>query len=193
MVNKLVFATNNPNKVAEIKKVLGNSFEVISLKDAGIDIDIPEPYETLEENAATKSNTIFTLTGNDCFSEDTGLFVDSLNGEPGVKSARYAGEPASNKANIDKLLFNLDKNENRKARFRTVISLIANGKEFQFEGICEGTILPEPVGEKGFGYDALFMPHGSEKSFAEMEMEEKNIYSHRKKAVAKLVAFLSKK
>ena len=193
MVNKLVFATNNPNKVAEIKKVLGNSFEVISLKDAGIDIDIPEPYETLEENAATKSNTIFTLTGNDCFSEDTGLFVDSLNGEPGVKSARYAGEPASNKANIDKLLFNLDKNENRKARFRTVISLIANGKEFQFEGICEGTILPEPVGEKGFGYDSLFMPHGSEKSFAEMEMEEKNIYSHRKKAVAKLVAFLSKK
>lgn len=193
MVNKLVFATNNPNKVAEIKKVLGNSFEVISLKDAGIDIDIPEPYETLEENAATKSNTIFTLTGNDCFSEDTGLFVDSLNGEPGVKSARYAGEPASNKANIDKLLFNLDKNENRKARFRTVISLIANGKEFQFEGICEGTILPEPVGEKGFGYDAVFMPDGSEKSFAEMEMEEKNIYSHRKKAVAKLVAFLSKK
>ena len=193
MVNKLVFATNNPNKVAEIKKVLGNSFEVISLKDAGIDIDIPEPYETLEENAATKSNTIFTLTGNDCFSEDTGLFVDSLNGEPGVKSARYAGEPASNKANIDKLLFNLDKNENRKARFRTVISLTANGKEFQFEGICEGTILPEPVGEKGFGYDAVFMPDGSEKSFAEMEMEEKNIYSHRKKAVAKLVAFLSKK
>lgn len=193
MVNKLVFATNNPNKVAEIKKVLGNSFEVISLKDAGIDIDIPEPYETLEENAATKSNTIFTLTGNDCFSEDTGLFVDSLNGEPGVKSARYAGEPASNKANINKLLFNLDKNENRKARFRTVISLIANGKEFQFEGICEGTILPEPVGEKGFGYDAVFMPDGSEKSFAEMEMEEKNIYSHRKKAVAKLVAFLSKK
>ena len=193
MINKLVFATNNPNKVAEIKKVLGNSFEVISLKDAGIDIDIPEPYETLEENAATKSNTIFTLTGNDCFSEDTGLFVDSLNGEPGVKSARYAGEPASNKANIDKLLFKMDKNENRKARFRTVISLIANGKEFQFEGICEGRILPEPVGEKGFGYDAVFMPNGSEKSFAQMEMEEKNIYSHRKKAVAKLVQFLSEK
>ncbi len=193
MINKLVFATNNPNKVAEIKKVLGNSFEVISLKDTGIDIDIPEPYETLEENAATKSNTIFTLTGNDCFSEDTGLFVDALKGEPGVKSARYAGEPASNKANIDKLLFKLDKNENRKARFRTVISLIANGKEFQFEGICEGTILPEPVGEKGFGYDAVFMPDGSEKSFAQMEMEEKNIYSHRKKAVAKLVQFLSEK
>ena len=96
MINKLVFATNNANKVAEIKTVLGSSFEVISLKDAGIDIDIPEPYETLEENAATKSNTIFTLTGNDCFSEDTGLFVDALNGEPGVKSARYAGEPASN-------------------------------------------------------------------------------------------------
>ena len=121
------------------------------------------------------------------------MFVDALKGEPGVKSARYAGEPASNKANIDKLLFKLDKNENRKARFRTVISLIANGKEFQFEGICEGTILPEPVGEKGFGYDAVFMPDGSEKSFAQMEMEEKNIYSHRKKAVAKLVKFLSEK
>lgn len=193
MINKLIFATNNPNKVAEIKKVLGNSFEVISLKDAGIDIDIPEPYETLEENAAIKSNTIFTLTGNDCFSEDTGLFVDALNGEPGVKSARYAGEPASNKENIDKLLFKMDKNENRKAKFRTVISLIANGNEFQFEGICEGRILPEPVGEKGFGYDAVFMPDGSEKSFAQMEMEEKNIYSHRKKAVAKLVKFLSEK
>jgi XTP/dITP diphosphohydrolase len=193
MINKLVFATNNANKVAEIKKVLGNSFEVISLKDAGIDIDIPEPYDTLEENAAAKSTTIFNLTGKDCFSEDTGLFVDSLNGEPGVKSARYAGEPASNKANIEKLLSNLPDNENRKARFRTIISLILNGQEHQFEGVCEGVILQAPAGEKGFGYDAVFMPDGSEKSFAQMEMEEKNIFSHRKKAMAKLIAFLSSK
>ena len=191
MIKQLVFATNNANKVAEIKKVLGNSFEVISLKDAGIDVDIPEPYDTLEENAATKSTTIFKLTGNDCFSEDTGLFVDSLNGEPGVKSARYAGEPASNKANIEKLLSNLGNSENRKARFRTIISLIQNGQEQQFEGICEGVILREPVGEKGFGYDAVFMPDESEKSFAQMEMEEKNVFSHRKKAMAKLISFLS--
>jgi XTP/dITP diphosphohydrolase len=191
MIQELVFATNNANKVAEIKKVLGDLFEVITLKDAGIDIDIPEPYDTLEENARTKSKTIFEMTGKDCFSEDTGLFVDALNGEPGVKSARYAGDKANNKDNIEKLLLNLNNIEKRNARFRTIISVILKGKEQQFEGICEGYILQTPVGEKGFGYDAVFIPDGSQKSFAEMETEEKNIYSHRKKAVAKLVAFLS--
>jgi len=191
MTTQLVFAPYNANKVAEIKTVLGNSFNVIPLKDAGIDIDIPEPYDTLEENARTKSTTIFRLTGKDCFSEDTGLLVDALNGEPGVKSARYAGDNADNKANIQKLLEKLGNTSNRKAHFRTIISLIQNGKEIQFEGICEGEILKAPVGEKGFGYDAIFVPNGSNKSFAEMETDEKNKYSHRKKAVAKLVTYLN--
>ncbi len=191
MISQLIFASNNQNKVTEIKKVLGNLFEVLSLKEAGIEIEIPEPYDTLEENAATKSSTIFKLTGSNCFSEDTGLFVDALNGEPGVKSARYAGEPSSNKANIDKLLLNLCTNNNRNARFRTIISLILNGEEHRFEGVCEGLILKASVGEYGFGYDAVFMPTGSKKSFAQMEIDEKNIYSHRKKAMVKLIDFLS--
>jgi len=193
MTAQLIFATNNQNKVAEVRSVLGSLFEVISLKEAGIDVDIPEPYDTLEENAATKSSTIFNLTGNNCFSEDTGLFVDALNGAPGVKSARYAGEAANNKDNIEKLLLNLNKSENRTARFRTIISLILNGQEHTFEGICEGVILYGQRGEKGFGYDAVFVPNGSEKSFAEMDTAEKNLYSHRKKAMAKLIAFLSEK
>ena len=191
MITQLIFATNNANKVVEIKKVLGDLFEVISLKDTGIDIDIPEPYNTLEENAATKSKTIFELTGKNCFSEDTGLLVDVLNGEPGVKSARYAGDNASNKENIEKLMIKLGDNDNRKAHFRTIISLILDGEEKQFEGICEGQILKKAVGEKGFGYDAVFLPDGSDKSFAEMETEEKNLYSHRKKAMKKLIEFLN--
>lgn len=191
MIEELVFATNNANKVAEIKKILGNLFTVTSLKDAGIDIDIPEPYDTLEENARAKSKTIFEMTGKNCFSEDTGLFVDALNGQPGVKSARYAGDKATNKENIEKLLANLNGVEKRTARFKTVISLMQAGKEFQFEGVCEGEIIETPVGEKGFGYDAVFIPDGNEKTFAQMETEEKNIYSHRKKAMKKLIGFLS--
>jgi XTP/dITP diphosphohydrolase len=193
MADQLIFATNNQNKVAEVKTILGNSFEIISLKEAGIDVDIPEPFDTLEENAATKSKTIFELTGKNCFSEDTGLFVDTLNGAPGVQSARYAGATANNKDNIEKLLLNLDKKENRKARFRTIISLILNKTEYTFEGICEGVILTDPRGEQGFGYDAVFVPDGSEKSFAEMDTAGKNKFSHRKKAMAKLIAFLSEK
>lgn len=191
MIEELVFATNNANKVAEIKKMLGNLFTVTSLKDAGIDIDIPEPYDTLEENARAKSKTIFEMTGKNCFSEDTGLFVDALNGQPGVKSARYAGDKATNKENIEKLLANLNGVEKRTARFKTIISLMQAGKEFQFEGVCEGEIIETPVGEKGFGYDAVFIPDGNEKTFAQMETEEKNIYSHRKKAMKKLIGFLS--
>lgn len=191
MITQLIFATNNPNKVAEIKKVLTGQFDIITLKDAGIDIDIPEPYDTLEENAGTKSKTIFELTGKDCFSEDTGLFTDALNGEPGVKSARYAGEKASNQENIQKLLTGLQGVQNRRARFRTIISLLQNGKEHLFEGVCEGSILEAPAGEKGFGYDAVFVPDGSSRSFAQMETEEKNLYSHRKKAVKKLIDYLN--
>jgi XTP/dITP diphosphohydrolase len=189
-MDTLIFATNNQNKVKEIRKVLGDIFDVITLKEAGITIDIPEPYDTLEENATEKSTTIYSLTGKDCFSEDTGLEVEILNREPGVKSARYAGENRSDNDNIQKLLSNLVNENNRKARFRTVISLIREGKEHQFEGICEGTIIKEQRGEKGFGYDPIFIPDGSEKTFAEMDVEEKNKYSHRKKATEKLINFL---
>jgi XTP/dITP diphosphohydrolase len=189
-MNTLIFATNNQNKVDEIRKVLGNIFEVITLKEAGINIDIPEPHSTLEENAAEKSNTIYSLTGKDCFSEDTGLEVETLNREPGVKSARYAGDKRSDADNIEKLLSNLVNKTNRRAQFRTVISLIVKGEEHQFEGICIGTIIDKQRGVKGFGYDPVFVPDGSKKTFAEMSMEEKNKYSHRKKATQKLIDFL---
>jgi XTP/dITP diphosphohydrolase len=191
-MNNLIFATNNQHKVDEINVVADNFFKVKSLAQAGIFIDIPEPHDTLEKNAFEKSSTIYQLTQQDCFSEDTGLFVDALHGEPGVKSARYAGELASNKANIEKLLQNLNGVANRKARFRTIISLIIKGQEFVFEGICEGEIIKEQIGNNGFGYDAIFMPAGSNKSFGEMDMKEKSLFSHRKKAVAKLIDFLKK-
>lgn len=187
----LIFATNNQHKVEEIKLVIGNKFLVKTLKEAGIDIDIPEPYETLQENASTKSATIFKLTQENCFSEDTGLEVEALNGEPGVKSARYAGDGKNFQDNVDKLLFNLTNITNRKAQFRTVISLILNQQEYFFEGICEGTILTEQKGTSGFGYDPIFIPTGSSKTFAEMSLEEKNIFSHRKKATQQLIEFLS--
>ncbi len=189
-MEKLIFATNNQHKVDEIRYVLGNTFDIITLKDAGIDIDIPEPHDTLEANASEKSFTIYKLTNNNCFSEDTGLEVDILNGEPGVKSARYAGENRDFAANIDKLLSNMKGLTNRTAHFKTVISILLNGKETQFIGICEGIIINERKGSNGFGYDAVFVPNGSEKTFAQMDMEEKNEFSHRKKAMVKLIAFL---
>ena len=188
---KLIFATNNQHKVDEIRSVVGNKLEIITLKEAGIDIDIPEPYLTLEENASGKSKTIFEMTGINCFSEDTGLEVSALHGEPGVKSARYAGDTRSFDANIDKLLINLAGKTDRTARFRTVISLILGGNETLFEGICEGKIIEEKKGGQGFGYDPVFIPDGSTKTFAEMGMDEKNQFSHRKKATEKLVAFLN--
>ena len=188
---KLIFATNNQHKADEIRSVLNGPIELVTLKEAGIDIDIPEPYDTLEENARTKSTTIFEMTGINCFSEDTGLEVDALGGEPGVKSARYAGEGRSFEANIDKLLANLEQVKDRRARFRTVISLLINGQETLFEGVCEGRIIHEKRGNNGFGYDPVFVPEGSELSFAEMDMAGKNRYSHRKKATEKLVAFLN--
>lgn len=187
----LIFATNNQNKVEEIKSIIGNSFHIVSLQEAGIDIDIPEPYESLEENASEKSRVVFKLTGENCFSEDTGLETEALNGEPGVKSARYAGEGRNFKDNIKKLLHLLNEAKNRKARFRTVMSLIINGKEHLFTGICDGDISYEPKGEKGFGYDSVFIPAGDTRTFAEMSLEDKNVFSHRKKAINKLLAFLS--
>ena len=187
----LVFATNNDNKVREIRAVLGSQFEILPLKEAGIFIDIPEPHETIPENAREKSSTIHRLTKQNCFAEDTGLEVESLHGEPGVRSARYAGDDADFKKNIDKLLFNLQGEINRKARFRTIISLIVDGVEHQFEGICAGKITEQTSGSAGFGYDPVFIPDGSNKTFAEMNMDEKNVFSHRRKAVDKLVAFLN--
>lgn len=187
---KLIFATNNEHKVAEIRAATAGKFELLTLKEAGIDIDISEPHDTLEKNASEKSMTIYKMTGTNCFSEDTGLEVEALKGEPGVKSARYAGDNRSFDKNIDKLLNKLAGSDNRKARFRTVISVIIEGKETLFEGVAEGKIIDIRRGVKGFGYDPVFIPNGSEKTFAEMSMTEKNKYSHRKKATDKLIAFL---
>lgn len=189
---RLIFATNNKHKVEEIRSVVASEIEIITLQEAGIHIDIPEPYATIEENASGKSKTIYEMTGQNCFSEDTGLEVKALNGEPGVKSARYAGEQQSFDANIEKLLINLAGKTNRTARFKTVISLLIDGQETKFEGICEGRIIAEKRGERGFGYDPVFIPDGSDKTFAEMEMHEKNWFSHRRKATEKLVIFLNK-
>lgn len=189
-MDTLIFATNNQYKVDEIRQALGNLFEIITLKEAGIDIDIPEPHHTLEANASEKSATIYKLTKKNCFSEDTGLEVVALNGDPGVHSARYAGENRSFKANIEKLLKNMKATKNRQARFRTIISLIINKKEIQFEGICEGEIILEERGVNGFGYDPVFVPAGSNRTFGEMNTAEKSVFSHRKKAMDKLIAFL---
>ena len=194
---KLIFATNNQHKVEEIRAVTGkNSFiEIITLKEAGIDIDIPEPYDTLEKNASNKSRIIYELKKTNpiaigCFSEDTGLEVEALQGEPGVKTARYAGNEKSFDKNIEKLLQRLGTHENRMAKFRTVISLIIGGNEKLFEGICEGAIISHKRGQGGFGYDSVFVPEGSVHTFAEMNMEEKNSFSHRRKATDQLVAYL---
>jgi len=190
-MDTIIFATNNQNKVEEVRAVLGNRFNIITLKEAGIDIDIPEPFDTLEANATQKSKTIFNMTNQNCFSEDTGLEVEALNGEPGVKSARYAGEDRSFADNMDKLLSKLSSAENRKARFRTVISLILDGKEYFFEGICKGKIIQQRKGDHGFGYDPVFVPDGSDQTFAQMDMAEKNKFSHRKKAMEKLIHFFN--
>jgi XTP/dITP diphosphohydrolase len=188
---KLIFATNNQHKIDEARAALPHNFNIITLKEAGITIDIPEPHPTLKENAWEKAKTIYELTGTDCFSEDTGLEVFSLNNEPGVHSARYAGEEKSFEKNIDKLLINLENKTNREAQFKAVICLILNNREYYFEGICKGTILKERKGSGGFGYDPVFRPDNSEKTLAEMTMNEKNTVSHRKKAIDKLVTFLN--
>lgn len=191
VIMKLIFATNNQHKADEVNAVVGDSFRVITLKEAGIDIDIPEPFDTLEANASEKARVIYELTNTNCFSEDTGLEVKALNGEPGVKSARYAGDERSFDKNIDKLLQKLQDKADRSARFRAVISLIIDGKETLFEGICEGKIINERRGTQGFGYDPVFIPAGSAKTFGEMDLEEKTRFSHRKKATEKLVTFLN--
>ena len=188
----LIFATNNRNKVAEIQSLVGPNFTIIPLKEAGIEIDIPEPHDQLEANAQEKAVTIFNLTHQNCFSEDTGLEIDALDGAPGVKSARFAGENSNAQANIDLVLSKMAGIENRTAQFRTVICLIWENQTYYFEGICKGQILSNMQGENGFGYDPIFVPDGASKSFANMTMEEKNTFSHRKKAVTQLFDFLGK-
>ena len=188
---KLIFATNNQNKIAEIKAALTQGLEIITLQDAGLDIEIDEPFDTLEENAREKATVIFGITKQNCFSEDTGLEVIALNGKPGVKSARYAGDKADNKKNIALLLKNMEGIDERNAQFKTVICLLLNNKEYLFTGICEGKINSKETGSMGFGYDAVFTPDGADKTFAEMNMDEKNKYSHRKKALQKLINFLN--
>ena len=191
--NTLIFATNNQHKVQEIRSVIGGYFDIITLKEAGIDMDIPEPHNTIEANASEKSKTIYKLTHQNCFGEDTGLEVEALNGEPGVKSARYAGDEKNFEANIDKLLNKLNGVENRSAQFKTVISLMWKSEEYLFEGIIQGKIIHERRGNNGFGYDSVFIPGGSNKTFAEMELAEKNLYSHRRKATDKLIEFLKQR
>jgi XTP/dITP diphosphohydrolase len=189
-MTKLIFASNNNNKAQEIKAILGDNFSVQTMAEAGIHMDIPEPHLTLEANAREKSTTIHQLTGMDCFAEDSGLEVDALEGAPGVHSARYAGPGSDTAANNLKLLEGMAGKTNRKARFRTVISLILKGEEYQFEGCCTGEIAHEPAGTEGFGYDPLFIPDGATSTFAEMSMAAKSAMSHRKKAVAKMTDFL---
>ncbi|MCM1108283.1 MAG: non-canonical purine NTP diphosphatase [Clostridium sp.] len=192
MKRKLVFATNNTHKLDEIKAILGDKIEILSLKDIHCDADIPETADTLEGNASLKARYIYDHYGLDCFADDTGLEVEALDGAPGVYSARYAGGNGhDSEANMHKLLVNLKEIINRKARFRTVISLIEKGEESQFEGIVEGCILTEKRGGEGFGYDPIFQPEGYNKSFAELGNEVKNKISHRARAVALLCKHLS--
>ena len=189
---KIVFATNNKHKLEEIKDILGEDFEIVSLAEIGCHEDIPETGLTLEENARQKSTYIVEHYNHDCFADDTGLEVDALNGEPGVHSARYAeGTDHDSEANMRKLLSKMSNVKDRTARFRTVISLIINGVEHQFEGRVEGRIATEKHGTEGFGYDPIFIPEGYDKSFAELGEEVKNQISHRARAVKKLAEYLS--
>ena len=189
-MNTLVFATGNPHKVLEVKALLNERYEIKSLKDIGCEEDIPETSLSLEGNALLKARYVVEHYGLDCFSEDTGLEVAALDGEPGVYSARYAGAGKDPEANIDLLLKKLEGEENRSARFRTVIALIQNGKEHTFEGIINGHISRKRRGESGFGYDPVFIPDGYEHSFAEMSQTEKNAISHRGRAIRNFLAFL---
>jgi len=190
---KIIFATNNAHKLSEVQAVLGDSFELVTPCMCGVEEDIPETAATLEGNASQKSHYLYEKTGLDCFADDTGLEVEALGGEPGVHSARYATDGHDFAANNRLLLKNLEGKENRRARFRTVISLIEGGEEHLFEGIVEGRIIDHESGEEGFGYDPLFVPDGFDRTFAEMTAEEKNAVSHRGRAVRKLVAYLHAK
>jgi len=188
---KIVFATNNPNKLKEIMAFMPKQIEIISLEEVGCDEDIPETGDNLEDNALEKARYLKYHYGHDCFADDSGLEIDTLNGAPGVYSARYAGPERSAQANMDKVLFELDGKNNRIANFRTCIALIINGKEYLFEGKVEGHIGLEIKGNMGFGYDPIFYPENKERSFAQMSLEEKNQISHRGRAIKKLIHFIT--
>lgn len=190
---KIVFATNNAHKLSEVSAVLGDGYELVTLREVGITEDIPETGETLDENASQKARYVWERTGLDCFADDTGLEVEALGGAPGVRSARYATDGHDFAANNRKLLAELDGVVNRRARFRTVISLIQGGVERQVEGIVSGTIAESESGGEGFGYDPLFIADGHTRTFADMTADEKNAISHRSRAVANLVKLLNEK
>ncbi len=186
----LIFATGNQNKLLEINKIIPNNVKIISLKDLKFSDDIPENENTIEGNAIYKAKYIYNKFNTNVFSDDTGLEVEALNGELGVYSARYAGEACDSNDNINKLLKKLKKKKNRNARFKTIIALIIKNKIHTFEGIINGEILKNPIGENGFGYDSIFRPAGYSKSFAELSINEKNIISHRSLAIKKLINFI---
>ena len=186
---KLVFATNNKHKLREVQELLPEGIEVLTLRDIGCEEEIEETAETLEGNAKIKSDHVKNTYGYDCFADDTGLEVSALSGAPGVYSARYAGENVTFEDNVNKMLNELQGVTNREARFRTVVSLNWKGKQYFFEGICDGRIEEKKSGDQGFGYDPIFTPEGYQKTFAEMSSEEKGKISHRGKAIQKLVSF----
>ncbi len=179
---KLIFATSNPHKLTEIRVIASPNIEILGLKDLGFEGEVPETQDTIEGNSLQKAEFVSKKFNIPCFSEDTGLMIEALNGEPGVYSARYAGENASFGDNVQKVLSKMEGKENRNARFKTVITYYSQGKFVQFEGVTEGIILVEPKGSNGFGYDPIFQPEGSAKTYAEMTLDEKNQFSHRKKS-----------
>ena len=190
---KLVFATNNKNKILEVQQLLTDSIEIISLENIGCFEEIPETGDTIEENAIMKANYVTQKYGYNCFADDTGLEVDALNGAPGVFSARYAGEQRSSEDNMDKLLDALSNTTNRKAQFKTIIALNLNGRQHLFIGIARGEITLEKIGNQGFGYDPIFIPEGHTATFAQLSLEEKGLISHRGKATEQLINFLKTK
>ncbi len=190
--NKIVFATNNKHKLSELREIMGSEYEILSLSDIGCYDDIEETADTIEGNALIKAHFISDKYGYDCFADDTGLEVEALNGAPGVYSARYAGDNHDSVANMNKLLNELNGIENRKSRFLTVIALVFKGKTITFEGIINGNIIDTPMGDNGFGYDPIFVPENSNKTFAQMTSEEKNTMSHRARATKKLIEYLRK-
>lgn len=192
VVLKLVFATNNLNKLKEVQELMPENIELLSLDDIGCKEDIPETAPTIEGNALQKANYITSRYGLDCFADDTGLEVNALNGEPGVFSARYAGEQKNANENMDKLLANLQNKKDRSAQFKTVIALKLGSETHIFTGICQGMITLEKIGKKGFGYDPIFKPDGFNETFAEMELTLKNQIGHRGKAIQQLIDFLQK-
>lgn len=189
---KIVFATHNNNKLIEVQSQLGDKFKILSLNDIECHDEIPETADTIKGNAILKADYVTKHFKLNCFADDTGLEVEILDGEPGVYSARYAGEQKNSEDNIDKLLLNLENKQNRKAQFKTVIALNIDGYQHLFTGICKGSIAKERLGNMGFGYDSVFIPEGSNKTFAEMNLEEKAVLSHRGLAVKKLIFHLCK-